>query len=120
MIGRKAVKIGFCVKAVLNASPFPRVNFPSCPSSLNFRNPVAMQSAWQLIRTYYINNFLVHAVELVYGKRHAVLRPWDTSSFALGEIFQDLGHYRFAVDRLFVVHYVLDSLQQRLHSQVMS
>jgi len=79
-----------------------------------------MQSTWQLIRAYYINNFLVHDVELVYGKRHAVLCPWDTSSFALREIFQDRGHYRFTVDRLFVVHYVLDSLQQRLHSQVMS
>lgn len=62
----------------------------------------------------------MHDVELVYGKRHAVLCPWDTSSFALREIFQDRGRYRFAADRLFLVHYVLDSLQQRLRSQVMS
>lgn len=71
------------------------------------------------IRDYCINNFLVHAVELVYGQRHAILRPWNTPSFGLRKIFQDRGRYRFPLDRLFMFHYVLRSLQQRLHSQVM-
>lgn len=77
----------------------------------DFRNlsRCAISSAIE-IRDYCINNFLVYAVELVYGQRHAILRPWDTSSFALREIFQDRGRYRFPFDGLFMFHYVLRSL----------
>lgn len=79
-----------------------------------------MQSAGKIkSRRYRIRNFSVYAVELVHGERHAVLYSWDTPSPAVREIFQDRSRRRFAIDRLFMVHHVLDSLQQRLRREVM-